>query len=161
VSPWEALKIGSGTPPVMTRHGWMIVYHGVSEMLEPDSNEERITYSAGVMMMAKEHPQKLIYRSMKPVLVPQRPPGPVVRPSTWCSHRHRPAHRHRQAHRYDIYYGLNDFRIGVARLDVRPTSPHTAGRSAHGVHQLRVSATTATKVAPFADLASRLPSSSQ
>ena len=27
-------------------------------------------------------------------------------------------------HRYDIYYGLNDFRIGVARLDVPPNIPH-------------------------------------
>jgi predicted GH43/DUF377 family glycosyl hydrolase len=26
VSPWERLKIGGGTPPIMTRHGWLIVY---------------------------------------------------------------------------------------------------------------------------------------
>jgi predicted GH43/DUF377 family glycosyl hydrolase len=30
VSPWERLKIGAGTPPMMTRHGWLILYHGVS-----------------------------------------------------------------------------------------------------------------------------------
>src|ERR1035441_5452266 len=35
VSPWERLKIGGGTPPVMTRHGWLIVYHGVSEVAGP------------------------------------------------------------------------------------------------------------------------------
>ena len=35
VSPWERLKIGGGTPPILTRHGWLIVYHGVSEMAEP------------------------------------------------------------------------------------------------------------------------------
>ena len=35
VSPWERLKIGGGTPPILTRHGWLIVYHGVSEMVEP------------------------------------------------------------------------------------------------------------------------------
>jgi predicted GH43/DUF377 family glycosyl hydrolase len=35
VSPWERLKIGGGTPPILTRHGWLIVYHGVSEVLEP------------------------------------------------------------------------------------------------------------------------------
>ncbi|MCR4330449.1 MAG: glycosidase, partial [Patescibacteria group bacterium] len=32
VSPWERLKIGGGTPPVLTRHGWLIIYHGVSEI---------------------------------------------------------------------------------------------------------------------------------
>ena len=31
VSPWERLKIGAGTPPMLTKHGWMIVYHGVSD----------------------------------------------------------------------------------------------------------------------------------
>ena len=34
VSPWERLKIGAGTPPILTRHGWLIVYHGVSEVGE-------------------------------------------------------------------------------------------------------------------------------
>jgi predicted GH43/DUF377 family glycosyl hydrolase len=37
VSPWERLKIGGGTPPILTRHGWLIVYHGVSEVAEPDN----------------------------------------------------------------------------------------------------------------------------
>jgi len=25
---WERLKIGGGTPPILSRHGWLIVYHG-------------------------------------------------------------------------------------------------------------------------------------
>ena len=36
VSPWERLKIGGGTPPILTRHGWLIVYHGVSEMAQAE-----------------------------------------------------------------------------------------------------------------------------
>ena len=32
VAPWERLKIGGGTPPVLTRHGWLVIYHGVSEV---------------------------------------------------------------------------------------------------------------------------------
>ena len=35
VSPWERLKIGGGTPPILTRHGWLIVYHGVNESPDP------------------------------------------------------------------------------------------------------------------------------
>src|SRR5208283_3260764 len=35
VAPWERLKIGGGTPPILTRHGWLIVYHGVSEVVNP------------------------------------------------------------------------------------------------------------------------------
>jgi len=125
VSPWEALKIGSGTPPVMTRHGWLIVYHGVSDVVQPDSDEHRVTYSAGVMMLSKEHPQKLLYRSTKPVLVPQ---PSTQRRGTFANVVFPTGIDRRvdidEPHRYDVYYGLNDFRIGVARLDVPPNLPH-------------------------------------
>ena len=47
VSPWEQLKIGGGTPPVLTRHGWLILYHGVSKSAEPDKDGRELCYSAG------------------------------------------------------------------------------------------------------------------
>ena len=31
VASWERLKIGGGTPPVLTRHGWLVIYHGVCD----------------------------------------------------------------------------------------------------------------------------------
>ena len=37
VSSWERLKIGGGTPPILTRHGWLVIYHGVSEAAESSS----------------------------------------------------------------------------------------------------------------------------
>ena len=57
VSPWEKLKIGGGTPPILTRHGWLILYHGVSEMAEPGNDGRQLCYSAGVMVLSKEHPR--------------------------------------------------------------------------------------------------------
>src|SRR5271155_708144 len=70
VSPWERLKIGAGTPPVLTRHGWLIVYHGVSEMEQASKGSHPLRYSAGVMVLSKEHPQIIRYRSTEPVLTP-------------------------------------------------------------------------------------------
>ena len=35
-SPWEMLKIGGGTPPILCRHGWLLVYHGVRRLAELD-----------------------------------------------------------------------------------------------------------------------------
>ena len=32
VEPWGKLEIGGGTPPILTRHGWMVIYHGVCEL---------------------------------------------------------------------------------------------------------------------------------
>ncbi len=119
VSPWERLKIGGGTPPVLTRHGWLIVYHGVSDLSEPGSNAHKLRYSAGVMVLSKEHPQIIRYRSKQPVLTPSLPQecqgtvANVVFPSG-IDRRDDLG----MPNRFDIYYGMADNRIGVARLDM-------------------------------------------
>lgn len=119
VEPWERLKIGGGTPPILTRHGWLIVYHGVSETGEPGSDGHRFCYSAGVMVLSKEHPRKIRYRSAEPVLTPELPEerhgtiANVVFPSG--------IDRRDDLglpDRFDVYYGMADARIGVARLDM-------------------------------------------
>jgi beta-1,2-mannobiose phosphorylase / 1,2-beta-oligomannan phosphorylase len=72
VSAWERLKIGGGTPPILTRHGWLIVYHGVREIVDPSPGHV-LCYSAGVMVFSKEHPLEVRYRSAEPVLEPSIP----------------------------------------------------------------------------------------
>ena len=47
VSPWERLKIGGGTPPVLTRHGWLIIYHGVSEIGKPKTDRYQLCLFGG------------------------------------------------------------------------------------------------------------------
>ncbi|OYV65391.1 MAG: glycosidase [Actinobacteria bacterium 21-64-8] len=118
-APWEELKIGSGTPPVMTRHGWLFIYHGVSEEPVPEGDVARLNYSAGLMVLSKNHPRKILYRSSTPLLV-QEPsnqhqvtPSDVVFP-TGIDQRVDLD----EPDRFDVYFGMNDFRIGVARLDV-------------------------------------------
>jgi predicted GH43/DUF377 family glycosyl hydrolase len=120
VSPWERLKIGGGTPPILTRHGhWLIVYHGVSEALEPGKAGHQLCYSAGVMVLSKEHPQVIRYRSTEPVLTPVLPQechgtvAHVVFP-TGIDRRDDLG----SPDRFDIYYGMADYRIGAARLDL-------------------------------------------
>jgi beta-1,2-mannobiose phosphorylase / 1,2-beta-oligomannan phosphorylase len=132
--PWEQLKIGCGTPPVLTRHGWLIVYHGVSE-IERKSVEDptvddkgkdghQLCYSAGVMVLSKEHPQVIRYRSAEPALTPTLP---QERHGT-VAHVVFPTGIDRRddlglPNRFDVYYGMGDYRIGVARLDVPDTLP--------------------------------------
>ena len=100
VSPWERLKIGGGTPPTLTRHGWLIVYHGV-------------------MVLSKEQPRLIRYRSAEPVLTPVLPQerhgavANVVFP-TGIDRRD----DLNSPDRFDVYYGMADNRIGVARLDL-------------------------------------------
>jgi len=119
VSAWEKLKIGGGTPPMLTRHGWLIIYHGVSNTAEPASDAGKLRYSAGAMVLSKERPQEIRYRSLHPVLTPELPQerhgivANVVFP-TGIDRRDDLGCKDR----FDVYYGMADNRIGVARLDV-------------------------------------------
>jgi predicted GH43/DUF377 family glycosyl hydrolase len=119
VAPWERLKIGGGTPPILTRHGWLILYHGVGEMAEPGNEGHHLCYSAGVMVLSKEHPHVIRYRSPEPVLTPVLPQErrgtiPNVVFPTGIDRRDDLG----SPDRFDVYYGMADKRIGVARLDV-------------------------------------------
>lgn len=129
VSSWERLKIGGGTPPILTRHGWLIIYHGVSEMEGPNKDEHEFCYSAGVMVLSKEHPRQILYRSVDPVLTPTLPQErhgtvPDIVFPTGIDRRDDIG----LPDRFDVYYGMADNRIGVARLDVPGILP--LGRAA-------------------------------
>ncbi len=119
VSPWETLKIGGGAPPMLTRHGWLSLYHGVSKMAEPSIDGRGLRYSAGVMVLSEKHPHVIRYRSPEPVLAPESPEelrgtiANVVFP-TGIDRRDDLG----TPDRFDVYYGMADSRIGVARLDV-------------------------------------------
>jgi beta-1,2-mannobiose phosphorylase / 1,2-beta-oligomannan phosphorylase len=124
-SEWDCLKIGCGAPPVLTPHGWLLVYHGVRATdVAPES--QRLTYSAGVMVLAEENPLRVEYRSLEPTLVPEDSVGPrgtfsnVVFP-TGLDRRDDIG----QPDRFDVYYGMNDFRIEAASFTVPRVLPAT------------------------------------
>ena len=93
-------------------------------MEEPRNEVHPLCYSAGVMVLSKEHPQVIRYRSAKSVLTPELPQerhgtvSNVVFP-TGIDRRDDLG----LPDRYDVYYGMADYRIGVARLDVPDVLP--------------------------------------
>lgn len=127
VFPWEMLKIGAGTPPVLTRHGWLMIYHGVAKASVPGQTGRDLCYSAGVMILSEEHPRIIRYRSPLPVLTPESPEelrgaiANVVFP-TGIDRRDDLG----TPERFDVYYGMADSRIGVARLDLPDVLPAPA-----------------------------------
>lgn len=88
-------------------------------MEKPDKEGHQLCYSAGVMVLSKNHPQRIRYRSPKPVLTPELPQerrgtiANVVFPTGDLG----------LPERFDIYYGMADDRIGVARLDMPDSLP--------------------------------------
>ncbi|HEY7572435.1 MAG TPA: hypothetical protein VH796_13800 [Nitrososphaeraceae archaeon] len=61
-SDWEALKVGAGPPPIRTKYGWLVIYHGVSD--------DRV-YRAGAALLDLERPEKILARAKSPILQPQ------------------------------------------------------------------------------------------
>ncbi|MBL7074088.1 glycosidase [candidate division KSB1 bacterium] len=59
---WESKKIGAGPPPVKTKEGWLLIYHGV------DKNH---VYRTGVALLDLEEPWRVIARSPGPIFVPE------------------------------------------------------------------------------------------
>jgi beta-1,2-mannobiose phosphorylase / 1,2-beta-oligomannan phosphorylase len=124
---WERLKIGGGAPPVMCRHGWLMLYHGVHDIPQMITGKTALCYSAGAMVLSKDNPNKIIYRSPYPVLVPK---GLLEREGVVANVVFPFGIDRRDdlgaPERFDIYYGMADYRIGVARLDVPATLPQGA-----------------------------------
>jgi beta-1,2-mannobiose phosphorylase / 1,2-beta-oligomannan phosphorylase len=58
---WEMLKVGAGPPPIKTKEGWLLIYHGV---------DRDHVYAAGAALLDLKDPTKVIARTKKPVLEP-------------------------------------------------------------------------------------------
>jgi beta-1,2-mannobiose phosphorylase / 1,2-beta-oligomannan phosphorylase len=59
---WDCWKVGAAGPPIELNEGWLFIYHGVSF--------EKI-YSLGVALLDKNNPEEILYRSEKPILIPE------------------------------------------------------------------------------------------
>jgi predicted GH43/DUF377 family glycosyl hydrolase len=60
---WEAMKVGAGPPPIKTKSGWLLIYHGV---------DGRNVYRAGAALLDGENPQRVVNRSPLPILSPSQ-----------------------------------------------------------------------------------------
>ena len=65
---WEARRNGAGPPPIKTKKGWLLIYHGFIE------KEGGNIYSAGAALLDLKNPEKIIARSPphKPLLAPKK-----------------------------------------------------------------------------------------
>ena len=61
---WDGVKVGAGAQPLKTRHGWLLIYHGV---------DYRSVYRLGALLLDGEEPERVIWRSPNPILEPEEP----------------------------------------------------------------------------------------
>jgi beta-1,2-mannobiose phosphorylase / 1,2-beta-oligomannan phosphorylase len=125
---WEQVKIGGGAPPVRTPFGWLLVYHGVAgAYMEGAFEQSQLRYAAGLMVLDSTSGRKILYRSREPVLTPdfaaeREGTVPNVVFPTGLDQRPDAA----DPEGFDLYYGMADTRIGVARLELPPMLPTEA-----------------------------------
>jgi predicted GH43/DUF377 family glycosyl hydrolase len=100
---WDSAKVGISAPPIKTKHGWLLFYHGVSK--------RHSTYRIGAVLLDLKDPTLVLSRSTDPVFEPTEdyekvgivsnvvfPCGAVVR-----------------GEKVYIYYGGADKVVGVAQ----------------------------------------------
>ena len=59
---WDSGRIGSGTVPIETKHGWLEIYHGA---------DDKNTYSLGLLLMDRNDPSQVLFRSNEPLFKPE------------------------------------------------------------------------------------------
>ncbi len=60
---WDSAKVGITAPPVKTKHGWLLLYHAVSE--------RHHTYRIGAVLLDKNDPTIVLSRSADPIFSPE------------------------------------------------------------------------------------------
>lgn len=118
---WNRLRIGAGVPPLKVEGGYLVFYHGVSatKIGLDGTAVYRLKYSAGAFVLDERDPQHILYHTAEPLLAPEGADEldgvvPRVVFPTGADRRIDIG----QADRFDLYYGMADSRIGVARIDV-------------------------------------------
>jgi predicted GH43/DUF377 family glycosyl hydrolase len=111
--PWEATKVGGGTPPIRVPEGWLILHHGVTKGEASPGGPVPVRYVAGAMILDPQDVSRVLSRSERPLLEPETKEeregivDSVVFPT---------AIDLRENGEADVFYGMADFRIGAARL---------------------------------------------
>lgn len=105
---WDANKIGTCTPPLKTKDGWLLLYHGVKGTVSGS------IYRLGMVLLDLDYPEKVLGRCSQWVMAPQMEyemygdVNHVVFPCGWVA----------RGDELLLYYGCADSCISLARASI-------------------------------------------
>jgi beta-1,4-mannooligosaccharide/beta-1,4-mannosyl-N-acetylglucosamine phosphorylase len=115
---WDE-RLGPGPPPVKTRAGWLLVYHGVATHFGSTN-----IYQAGAMLLDLDDPSRVVARTRENLLEPRESyelagqvPG-VIFPTGIVVDRFDPAGFAEPTATVFLYYGAADTAVGLATTTV-------------------------------------------
>lgn len=75
--PYANEKVGAGPPPIETDRGWLVMFHAVDSVpTRPTRSRDpgwTKRYTAGVMLLDRDDPRRVVGISSEPVLAPEAP----------------------------------------------------------------------------------------
>lgn len=102
---WDSKKVGAVAPPVKTKDGWVMLYHGVSD----DG-----VYRVGAVLLDLKNPVKIIGRTDNPILEPET----NYEKSGQVSNVVFPCGNVLEGNTLFVYYGGADQVVGVATIKI-------------------------------------------
>ena len=104
---WDSEKVGITAPPIKTKKGWLLLYHGVS------SNHH--TYRVGLALLDLKNPLNVIARASQPIFQPETSYEKIgVIPNVVF-----PCGTATVKDKLFIYYGGADSVVGVATISIK------------------------------------------
>lgn len=122
---WDNNVRGIGPPPIKTSQGWLVFYHATSVR---DPNK----YKLGAMLLDLEHPEKILHRSIGPVLEPEMDyentwkPGVIYASGAVV----------RDGVLY-VYYGGGDMVVAVATCAVQDLLSHLKTQEPYSISAIK------------------------
>lgn len=115
---WRSARVGAGAPPLLTRLGWLLPFHGATEIAEGN------VYSMGWCVLAADDPRRVRYVSDAPALAPaepyevQRGPIPQVDMASFPTGVRVvfPEGLVQRGEDLIVYYGAGDVNVAAARV---------------------------------------------
>lgn len=108
---WDANRIGLACPPIQTKRGWLMFYHGVR------TNGAGVLYRVGLALLDLKHPEICIARGTGWLFGPEEPyelDGDVARVVFPCGYTIGD-----DGDTLNIYYGAADTCIGMATTSIK------------------------------------------
>ena len=81
---WDSSKVGAGPPPIKTKKGWLLFYHGVTEKTQRANMTARLinkllgketktfSYNIGVALLDLNNPEKILAKTKSPLILPNK-----------------------------------------------------------------------------------------
>jgi len=113
INSWDNSKVGISAPPLKTKSGWLLLYHGVSK--------SHSTYRIGAVLLDLNDPAIVLARTTDPIFQPKEfyeKVGIVNNVVFPCGMALQPERRKGEGDLLYIYYGAADTVIGVATIEL-------------------------------------------